>query len=333
MSSEPLVSVVTPVYNTGEFLEEAIQSVLSQKYKNFEYIICNNHSTDKSGEIAERYARMDARIRVIRPPEFLPQARNFNYVLQHISPESSYCKMIMGDDKLLPNCLTEMVELAEAHPSVGIVSSYRLIETDGDCFGLPLSTPVVSGRVAGRLHLLKGIFLFGTPSTLMYRASIVRERNPEMYPEDRAYFDTDAVFQILKQHDFGFVHQVLTYSRYQPGSITHRERYWYSREIDRIVCVYSYGTSYLEPDEFERCRAHAERVYYERLGLEWARQKVGGPRPDFWEYHRKRLKNVGLDIDKTKLAFGAARALAISLLTPAEFLRAEVRKRRVVEKP
>ena len=49
------MSVVTPVYNTGEFIEQAIRSVLEQTYGNFEYIVCNNHSTDATGEIAERY--------------------------------------------------------------------------------------------------------------------------------------------------------------------------------------------------------------------------------------------------------------------------------------
>ena len=65
--SEPFVSVVTPVYNTGEFIEQAIRSVLEQTYQNFEYIICNNHSTDDTGDIAARYAALDPRIRVVHP--------------------------------------------------------------------------------------------------------------------------------------------------------------------------------------------------------------------------------------------------------------------------
>ena len=52
---DPLVSVVTPVYNGGKFLRECIESVLSQTYQNFEYIILNNSSTDDTLEIAEDY--------------------------------------------------------------------------------------------------------------------------------------------------------------------------------------------------------------------------------------------------------------------------------------
>ena len=54
--TDPFVSVVTPVYNDEPYLEECIRSVLSQSHQDFEYIICNNHSTDRSGEIAADYA-------------------------------------------------------------------------------------------------------------------------------------------------------------------------------------------------------------------------------------------------------------------------------------
>ena len=68
--------------------------------------------------------------------------------------------------------------------------------------------------------MLGGVWLFGTPSTVMYSSDIVRARAPHFYPEDRFYHDTDAAFQILVDHDFGFVHQVLTFTRYQPAFIS-----------------------------------------------------------------------------------------------------------------
>ena len=57
MKHEPRVSVVTPFYNTAEYLAECIESVLAQTYTNFEYILVNNKSTDGSREIAERYLK------------------------------------------------------------------------------------------------------------------------------------------------------------------------------------------------------------------------------------------------------------------------------------
>ena len=58
-SSEPLVSVVTPVHNTADYLADCIRSVLAQSYQAWEYVIVNNASTDRSLEIAESFAAAD----------------------------------------------------------------------------------------------------------------------------------------------------------------------------------------------------------------------------------------------------------------------------------
>ena len=63
MSDQPLVSVVTPFYNTADYLRECIESVLAQTYTRFEYILVDNQSTDGSAEIAAEYSKRDSRIR------------------------------------------------------------------------------------------------------------------------------------------------------------------------------------------------------------------------------------------------------------------------------
>ena len=331
--SEPFVSVITPVYNTGEFLEEAIRSVLAQTYGNFEYIICNNHSTDNSGEIAARYAALDPRIRVIQPPRFLPQAPNFNFAMQQIAPASRYTKLILADDWLFPNCLQEMVARAQLSPNTGVISSYRLIETEGDCFGLAVDRKVMSGRAAARLHMLGGIYLFGTPSTVMYSSDVVRARAPQFYPEDRFYNDTDAVFQILVDHDFAFVHQVLTFTRYQPDSITFNIRDFASRDIDRLLSYHHYGRLFLTEEEYERAMSHAWRVYYEKLGWQWLLDRIGHRAPKFWEFHKARLDSIGMKIDRKRLAAGAALALARAAASPGEAIKGFIQRRRRREQP
>jgi glycosyltransferase involved in cell wall biosynthesis len=119
------VSIVTPVYNGEKYLAECIESVLRQCYQSWDYKIVNNCSADNTLEVAERYARMDKRIRVHNNEEFLDIIGNANRAFRLISAGSKYCKNLSADDWLFPECLTRMVELAEANPSVGIVESYQ----------------------------------------------------------------------------------------------------------------------------------------------------------------------------------------------------------------
>lgn len=75
-----LVSVGMPVYNEEKFIEKAILSILDQDYKNFELIVSDNASTDKTKEICVKYAEKDSRIRYYSNNTTTDAATNFNYV-------------------------------------------------------------------------------------------------------------------------------------------------------------------------------------------------------------------------------------------------------------
>lgn len=84
MREGPSVSVVTPFYNTDAYLAECIESVLSQTYTNFEYILVDNKSSDRSLEIAKHYAARDARVRIVQNDSFVSQLENYNGALRRI---------------------------------------------------------------------------------------------------------------------------------------------------------------------------------------------------------------------------------------------------------
>lgn len=126
MSDAPLVSVVTPVYNGAEFLPQCIESVLAQTYRNWDFTIVNNCSTDDTLNVCLKYAAIDTRIRVVTNPSFLNIIENHNRTLSYLSPQAKYCKVVFADDWLFSSCIEELVANAEQHPSVGIVSSYAL---------------------------------------------------------------------------------------------------------------------------------------------------------------------------------------------------------------
>jgi glycosyltransferase involved in cell wall biosynthesis len=160
----PLVTVLTPVYNGEAFLVQCIDSVLAQTYSCWEYVLVDNASTDATGEILRAYAARDRRLRVHTNDRFVPIMENHNIAARRISPDTRWCKFLSADDALFPECLERMVTLAEAHPSVGLVSAYQLQGASVGLGGLPYPSPVTSGRTIGRQGLLGLLSVFGGPT-------------------------------------------------------------------------------------------------------------------------------------------------------------------------
>ena len=317
--SDPLVSVITPVYNGGQFLEQCITSVLAQTHTNFEYLICNNHSTDGSAEIAEAYARKDSRIRVIKPPTFLPQVQNFNFAVRQMSPQAGYLKLVFADDWVFPEAFSRMVQVAERNPSVALVGAYRIIETSPFGFGLPVDREVFTGREACRAQLFGTAYPFGNPSCVMYRASAVRSRGDKFFPEDRTNFDLDIAMRLLRDADLGFVHQVLTFLRFQPGSIMATLsdfNHWF---LSVYLAVKEYGPEYLTPGELEARSSLATRDFYRGLAQAWLKERLlRKRRPDYWAFQKKWISTLGLDIEPKLLVRGVAQVAVETLGSPYE---------------
>jgi glycosyltransferase involved in cell wall biosynthesis len=282
--SQSLVSVVTPFYNTQEYLAECIESVLRQTYGNWEYVLVDNCSTDGSSEIAAGYAaRFPGKIRLIRTPSFFSQLQNYNFALSNISPESKYCKMVQADDWIFPDCIRSMVEVAEAHPTIGIVAAYELEGDEVRLDGLPYPSTENLGRDICRLYFLKHTYLFGTPTSLLMRSDVVRSRNP-FYEERYVPFeDGHLCFDVLKTWNFGFVHQVLTYTRRQAGSLIAGLRPGLLPFL-HLSMLAAHGRGYLSEQEYRQCLRQAEREYFI-----WLARYVCRPRAwnrDIWKVHK-----------------------------------------------
>jgi glycosyltransferase involved in cell wall biosynthesis len=299
--SQPLVSVVTPVYNAEKYLNECIESVLAQTYQNWEYVIVNNCSADGSLEIAQGYARQDARIRVHDNDRFLNQMQNWNHAMRQISPASKYCKVVHADDWLFPECIRLMVRVAEANPSVDIVGAYRLDEDRINLDGLPYPSTVVPGREVCRLTLLGSLYVFGSPTSLLIRSDRIRNRDA-FYDEHIVQADKKVCFEILQDADFGFVHQVLTYTRRHNESITSLilDRF-HTRRMGRLIYLQKYGPVFLTGAEFEGRLGHEMESYYRFLG----RSLFDLRDRTFWVYHKNELQSLGHRLSWARLAKSA----------------------------
>ena len=313
----PLVTVVTPVYNGEAHLRECIESVLAQTYQNWEYIILNNASTDGTLDIAEEYRRQDSRIRVYSNETLLPIIANHNKAFGLMSGESRYCKVVSADDWLFPECLEKMVGLADENPSIGIVGSYQLSGGDGIWYvrndGLPYSQTVVSGREICRAHMLGSLRVLGNPTSVMYRADLVRNAD-KFYPNPTAEADTSACLKHLRYADFGFVHQVLSHERIHKRRMTTVSLETNAYVSAAISDCQQYGGWYLTRQEREARINELVGRYYAYLSASVFKFKT----KTFWDYHAGRLRDLGFPLDTGRLSVGVAMKLFDLLLHPKE---------------
>lgn len=312
-TSEPLVSVVTPFYNTEDYLEQCIRSVLAQTHQNFEYILADNCSSDRSLAIARSYAATDPRIRVITHEAFIDQDPNYNRALRYISPESRYTKIVQADDWIYPECLTKMVDLAERHPSAGIIGCCFIAGPYVVGHGLPFDRELFTGHEACRTRLLRGGTYFGSPTNLLYRSEIVRTRAP-FFGENETNADTTACFEILENWDFARVPQILAFIRTENTSIsTHLERLG-TGTFFNYALVARYGPEYLDADEFRARLGELEEVYLRFM----ARRALDFPGREYWDFHRQALASIGRRLPKGRVALYTADFLLNKLLNPRQ---------------
>ena len=134
--NQPLVSVIMPVYNCERFLTEAIESVISQSYQNWELLIVDDGSKDKSVPIIESYVEKDSRIRLYKNEsgEHGPGIAR-NYGMEHISGKYTY--FIDSDDWIEKDLLQDTVTLAEK-TNADIVPFGFVIEDNGKQIKKPL---------------------------------------------------------------------------------------------------------------------------------------------------------------------------------------------------
>jgi glycosyltransferase involved in cell wall biosynthesis len=126
-TTNPRVSIGLPVFNGENYLLETLDSLLAQTYANFELIISDNASTDRTQEICRAYAAKDGRIRYCRNETNFGAARNYNQVFELSSGE--YFKWAAHDDVCVPDFLVKCVSVLDRDPSI-VLCYTRMIDID-----------------------------------------------------------------------------------------------------------------------------------------------------------------------------------------------------------
>lgn len=316
--NEPLVSVVTPFYNSASFLRDCIESVLRQTYTQWEYILVNNNSSDKSVDIVQQYVNAcPDRIKLYHTPTFLTQVQNYNFALTLLSPTSKYCKIVQADDWLDDCCLQRMVSLAESDCSIALVSSYWMDGNRiGGC-GLDPAEKVLDGREICRRQLKGELFCFGSPTTVMYRSADVRAATP-FYDERCVHEDTDTCYRLLISSNFGFVHQITSFWRRRGDSILGKVEDCGWQSLDQYLQVLRYAAVYFDHKECGRLLKTATRTYYCRV----AKELLSTATPSrVWRYQRDGMLKEGHRFSYLHLLACLLLELFVAVLSPGYVAR------------
>ena len=157
----PKVTVLMPVYNGERYLREAIDSILSQTFCDFEFLIINDASTDSSVEIIKSYT--DPRIRLVNNENNLGRCATPNKGLDLARGE--YLARMDCDDLCMPTRLEKQVSFLDSHPEVGVCGTWiRLFMGADFIIKYPLSHEEI------KCHLLLGSQLAG--ASAMYRKKV-----------------------------------------------------------------------------------------------------------------------------------------------------------------
>lgn len=212
---KPLVSVVMSVYNTERYLAQAIKSILSQTIENFEFIIVNNGSTDKTSQIIYKFQKNDKRIKLIKNKKKLQIGTSLNNAIDQA--KSDIIARMDPDDIAFPNRLQVQYTFLQHHSNVAIVGNdIILIDEYGKVIGK--RTYPISSK--GLKKILFRYSAFAHP-TVMFRKQLFKKvggYNPNKHPCE----DIDLWFRLGKDYTFASIPIFLLKYRVLINSSSHQ---------------------------------------------------------------------------------------------------------------
>jgi glycosyltransferase involved in cell wall biosynthesis len=179
MHSQPLVSIVIPVFNGMPFIKSTLDSVLGQSYPNIEIVFVDNASNDGTREFLESIS--DPRVRVVYRSELQSAPSNWTQAISE--SVGDFVKLVCADDLISPDSIEVQVKTAMLHDSCVMVCSLRdIVDPQGKVLkrnhGLEGLNGLVSGIQAIRKCMIAGTNLFGEPAAVLFRGDSIRASMP-----------------------------------------------------------------------------------------------------------------------------------------------------------
>ena len=225
MKATPLISVIVPIYQVEAYLEECLDSILNQTYRQLEIILIDDGSPDRCGEICDRYASRDSRIQVIHQTnQGLSAARNVGMDMA----TGEYISFIDSDDYIVPQYYEKMLEGFKQYPDAPIIACLVYQDKDGQITRLSpnwhTTEPVFHSSLTFCEECLLGKMTVAVWNKL-FRAELLKDirfRVGRIFEDSLFMHDLSP---ILKQYpgDVVVIPHYLNYYRIRQGSICHGE--------------------------------------------------------------------------------------------------------------
>lgn len=228
-SNSPKVTVFMPVYNGEKHLEEAIESILNQEYTDYEFLIVNDGSTDRSVEIIESYK--DSRIRLVNNEQNMRIAATRNRGLELAKGE--YLVPMDCDDISLPDRITKLVDFMDRNPDIGVCGTWF------EKFGENVKSKIVKFPLDNE-SIKASLFFFCSvlnPSSIL-RLKFFRDNNLT-YNTDLTYTSEDYDIWLRASRHFKMrnIPEVLLRYREAPNSLSHRANPIAQEELKPVLAA------------------------------------------------------------------------------------------------
>ncbi len=248
----PVISICVPVYNAERFIAATIEAVLQQTWTNYELIVVDDHSSDRSREIISRYS--DARLRLVVNEHNLGPEANWNKALT--LARGDFIKVLCHDDLLYSECLEKQAAVLTAPENAGVA----LVCCKRDIIDLQgrrvwsRSCPGRAGRRLGRTAVRQivrnGTNLIGEPSAVLFRAEAARKAG--LFCARFPYaIDLEYWCRLLQHGDLYYLPVVLCAFRVFRESwsmvLFKSQRHHFLQLVQALACDPAYGVTTIDP--------------------------------------------------------------------------------------
>ena len=265
----PTVSIIVPVYNAENTIRRCIESILNQEYADFELLLVDDGSKDRSGEICDEYGANDARVRVIHKENTgVSDTRN----LAIGQARGKYLQFLDSDDWITPDATSSLVRAAEEHHCDLVIADFYRVVGDRLSHKGDIDDDAVLSReeYAGYMMENPADFYYGVLWNKLYRREIVEQHHLRMDPEISWCEDFMFNLEYIRYAETFYALQVPIYYYVKTKGSLANQSLTISRTVKMKLMVFEYYQQFfksvLDEEEYEKSRLKVYRFLLDAAG-------------------------------------------------------------------